>query len=119
MGINNMEHVSTSKIERAKKRIKNIKGFYSHLVVYLIINLIIILVMFDVKDMIRGYQTTSDFNTWFTLNTFSTAIIWGIGLFIHWLYVFGPSFRPFKKWEEKKIKEFIEREEETNRTKFN
>ncbi|MDT0554429.1 2TM domain-containing protein [Patiriisocius hiemis] len=119
MELDKMEDYNVAKIEKAKKRIKDIKGFYSHLAVYLVINLIIILVMFDVKDMVRGYQTMDDFNTWFTLNTFSTAILWGIGLFIHWLYVFGPSFKLFKKWEERKIKEFIEKEEETNRTKFN
>ncbi len=49
---------------------------------------------------------------------YSTWIFWGIGLFFHWLGVFGfQSLGLGKDWEEKKIKELMKREDK-RREKF-
>lgn len=79
---------------KAQKRVKDIKGFYSHLLVYCLVMPVIITV--NLK-FVPGFH-------WFWFS----ALGWGIGLFFHWLSVFG--FRLLglgKDWEERKIKEFM------------
>ena len=99
-----MEGFDNDKYERAKKRMEEIKGFYTHLVVYLIINTLLILAQMGV------------FTNWGNVGMptwayFTTPFFWGIGLAAHGLYVFQHKFRSFKNWEERKIKEYMEREE--------
>jgi hypothetical protein len=43
---------------------------------------------------------------------FTTPFFWGIGLLFHGLYVFQFKAGFFKKWEERKIREFMERDSE-------
>lgn len=80
---------------KAKKHVEEIKAFYIHLVIYLVINAGLAL--------LNIY--TSPGNYWF----FWPLIGWGIGLFFHALGVFGPSLFFGKKWEEKKIRKFMEK----------
>jgi 2TM domain len=44
------------------------------------------------------------------LRQFSTAFFWGIGLAAHGLSVFMPTMILGKDWEDKKIKELMEKE---------
>jgi len=90
-----------SKYENAFKRVKRIKGFYSHLLVYIVINIMIIIV--NVQSLDKG-------ETYISLKNFSTALFWGIGLAAHGLSVFGPNIVLGENWEEKKIKELMEKE---------
>ncbi|WP_396173764.1 2TM domain-containing protein [Flavobacterium sp.] len=96
-----MENFDEIKYQEAAKRVKKIKGFYTHLTVYIVINLAIILSKIDFgKD-----------SSWsFEMRNFSTAFFWGIGLVAHGLSVFMPSLIMGKDWEEKKIKELMEKE---------
>ena len=98
-----MEYLSEDqrKLERAKKKIEKIKGFYKHLAVYIIVNIVLLIV--HAINMEPG----EDFFTW---RTFMTAGFWGLGLFAHWLSVFGRNIFLSPDWEERKIKEFMERE---------
>jgi len=84
---------------RAQKRVKDIKGFYRHLLWYVIINIIIII------TIVAGYGW--DFSQIFTFNAYSTALFWGIGLLFHAIGVFGKNIIFSKKWEERKIKEYM------------
>ena len=97
---------------RAKKRVKAIKGFYIHLIVYVLTNIFI-------SGIIIFGLTESGYNLEDTLSNFgvySTWIFWGIGMFFHWLGVFGfKSFGLGSDWEEKKIKEFMDKEEQRNK----
>ncbi|WP_431242601.1 2TM domain-containing protein [Flavobacterium sp. P21] len=90
----------------AYRKVKRIKGFYSHLRVYIIVNAIIIITNLnrDVfgKDII--YNGLSDWHT------YSTAFYWGIALLIHAFSVFGPDIFFTKDWEQKKIQKFMEKE---------
>ena len=43
-------------------------------------------------------------------NTFSTALFWGIGLMAHGLSVFSRNMFFGSQWEERKIREFMEKE---------
>ncbi len=85
----------------AQKRVKDIKGFYVHLLVYLFVNIFLILVNTEFTR----------FGNWnLEMSNFYTALFWGIGLAAHWAGVFGPELFLGKKWEEKKIKELIEKD---------
>ena len=85
----------------AKKRVKEIKGFYIHLVVYLFVNIALLLARTNFNDVIN-------FNLDFS--NLSLAFFWGIGLAAHWAGIFGPGFFLGKEWEEKKIKELMEKD---------
>ena len=87
--------------ERAKKRVKQITGFYSHLLVYVVINLIVVVI--NIQQLKEG-------ESYFQWRNFFTLIFWGIGLFAHGLTVFMPTMVLGKNWEERKIKEFMEKE---------
>ncbi|SHF74639.1 2TM domain-containing protein [Flavobacterium segetis] len=89
------------KYENATKRVKKIKGFYSHVLVYIVINIMIFIV--NVQSLDKGESYVS-------FKNFSTAFFWGIGLAAHGLSVFGPNFVLGQNWEEKKIKELMEKE---------
>lgn len=92
---------------RAKKRVKDIKGFYSHLSVYIVINLF--LSGFIIYGLTSDGYDFLDAITHF--GTYSTALFWGIGLFFHWLGVFGFKGVLGKSWEDRKIKELMEEED--------
>lgn len=85
---------------RAQKKVKKLIGFYWHLASYVIVNLFIIAVI-----------VMSGGDLW-SFGTFSTAIFWGIGLVFHALGVFGPDIFFGSNWEERKIKELMEKDEQ-------
>ena len=89
------------KYQQALKRVKRIKGFYTHLMVYLVINIAIIL---------SNIGKTADGKWHFELHNLSTAFFWGIGLLAHGLSVFLPGFIMGKDWETRKIQELMEKE---------
>jgi H+/gluconate symporter-like permease len=96
---------NSEQYEYAKNRVKKLKGFYVHLSVYILINILIISGTF--------YDRPFTIDTFFSFETFSTAIFWGIGLIAHAASVFGKDLLFNKKWEEKKIQEFMKNEEKT------
>ena len=96
-----MENYDEIKYQEAAKRVKKIKGFYTHLTVYIVVNTMIIIV--NVQNLDEG-------ESFFKFKTFSTALFWGVGLAAHGLSVFLPSLIMGKDWEEKKIKELMEKE---------
>ncbi len=88
---------------RAKKKVETLKGFYGHLTVYILINTAMILVQANVFN-----SEKVDFTG---LGIYVTAFFWGIGLVSHALYVFfvlNVRNNFLKRWEEKKIKQFLE-----------
>ncbi|MCZ6594344.1 MAG: 2TM domain-containing protein [Bacteroidetes bacterium] len=101
-----MEDFDNDKYHRALKKMKDIKGFYSHLVVYLVVNLLLILAHMGIFT--HGFVNIDIASKSF----FMTPFFWGIGLFFHGLYVFQHKFRFFKDWEERKIKQYMEKDEE-------
>lgn len=80
---------------KAKKRVKDIKGFYIHFALYIATIPITIIV---------NLLFVPSFH-FFWLSIFG----WGVAIVLHWLTVFGFKNIGFgKDWEEKKIKEIIE-----------
>ena len=84
------------KYQKAKERVEAIKGFYIHLTVYVVVNLI----LFSINMIV------STDNLWFVWPLMG----WGIGFALHALFVFGfgPGFGA--DWEERKIREIMEKE---------
>lgn len=83
----------------AYKRVKRIKEFYVHLLVYILVNLFIL----GRKYFERG---NVDFFDW---DTFSRPIFWGIGIIAHASTVFSRDLIFGDNWEEKKIQEFMDK----------
>ena len=84
---------------RAKKKLEKLVGFYWHLAIYIIVNAFIMITI-----VYNSNQGFFDFGTW------ATAFFWGIGLFFHFIGVFGPDLMFGKKWEERKIQEMMEKD---------
>lgn len=84
----------------AKKRVDAEKGFYSHLTAFIIINSALLLLNIDF-----------DYVNWVRWNMLITPIFWGIGLLIHGLCVFGIKLHLFKNWEERKMKELMNKDD--------
>lgn len=88
---------------RAKKKLEKIVGFYWHLAAYVVVNIFLITMIIINSD--------PDESIW-NFGTFATAFFWGIGLVFHFLGVFGPNFLFGKNWEERKIKEFMDKDKQ-------
>lgn len=85
----------------AKKKVEKIKEFYGNLVSYIVVNIGLII--------INLY--TSPNHLWF----YWPLIWWGIGVIFHGLKTFEIFPSMGKDWEEKKIKEFMEKENENTK----
>ena len=97
----NYQNSEEAKYERAKKRVRAVSGFYKHLAVYIIVNTVLILIKYFKED--------KDF---YEFNTFSTAFFWGIGLAFHALGVFYNHVFFGKNWEDRKIREIMEKDKQ-------
>lgn len=84
---------------KAKKRVEEIKGFYSNLISYCIVIPFLIVI---------NYKTHWEFQ-WFWF----PAMGWGIGIVMHAFTTFGYG----KDWEERKIQEIL-REQKQNNSKW-
>ncbi|GGW40482.1 2TM domain-containing protein [Arenibacter certesii] len=98
------------KLERAKKHVAAVKGFYNHLFVYLFVNLGLILLYTGYRFINTGYYEVLEvgFKNWIDWNSLFTPLFWGIGLFFHGLSVYGSKPRFLRKWEERQIKKYRE-----------
>ncbi|HEX9151400.1 MAG TPA: 2TM domain-containing protein [Flavobacterium sp.] len=87
---------------KAKKKVEEIKGFYGNLVAYIVVNI----------GLVAINLLTSPEHLWF----YWPMLGWGIGVVFHGMKVF--NYMPFigKDWEEKKIKEFMDKEKENRET---
>ncbi|MRI00016.1 hypothetical protein GH721_05645 [Kriegella sp. EG-1] len=96
------------KLNRAKKRIAELKGFYWHLASYLGVNLFI-----SISKIIRNLAAGESFaEAFFDFGTFAIWIFWGIGLAFHAVKVFSLVSLFGKDWEEKQIQKYMQQEKE-------
>lgn len=80
---------------RAKKRVEQLKGFYIHVTVYVLVNIMLFVINLS----------SSAGDWWF----FYPLGGWGIGVLIHGISVFATG-NFGADWEERKIKEYMERD---------
>ena len=95
--INNQKDI---KYQQAAKRVKKLKGFYSHLIIYVLVN--ILLIFLNLQD-IKNEGTIWTWEIW------STPLFWGIGLAAHAFGVFSPFRFLGSDWEERKTKELMDK----------
>ena len=93
-----MDNLEQEKLKRAKKRVDEIKGFYIHFSIYLVINTFI---------LINLYQHTDNF---WQLSHFFTLFFWGLGLAFHAIKTFNWNLLFSKSWEERQIKKYMEKD---------
>jgi cell division protein FtsW (lipid II flippase) len=107
------EKSDRSKLVRARRRVAELKGFYTHLMVYIVINTLLVVV----KLVGTAYYGETFMGPFWHFSTFGVWLFWGIGLAFHAVKVF--SLNPIfgKEWEEKQIQKFIEKEK-NNTEKF-
>ncbi|WP_310994205.1 2TM domain-containing protein [Aequorivita marina] len=101
-----METKRSLKYLKAKKKVEALKSFYSHLVIYVVINVGVILMAANVFN-----AKAIDFSNW---TNYITAAFWGIGLIWHGIYVFFVMHVKnnfLARWEEKKIKQVLEKDQ--------
>lgn len=87
----------------AQKKVKSIKGFYVHFTVYVFVNTFLCIQIY--------LNSENNFWRW---ESFSTVLFWGIGIFAHGANVFGSNLLFGKNWEDRKIRELMEKEKKRN-----
>lgn len=99
---------NTVNLERAKKRVKELKGYYRHVVVFILVNgFLLVLRLGMLNGMLPdGFPTESYFYDWI----FGNLAIWGLILFVHTILVFRHKFTLFKNWEERQIQKYMQEE---------
>jgi 2TM domain len=94
-------YTEEQKYIRAKKKVKSIKGFYVHLMVYLLVNGFILVAKVISEG---GWEIFWDWQS------FNTPLFWGIGLAFHAFGVFGMDVILGRDWENEKIKELMNKD---------
>jgi hypothetical protein len=98
--------LSSEKYLRAKKRVEEIKQFYKHLSVYLVINFVFIgrRIYLDIKygdSVFEAFMDSSNYRFFFW---------WGVALIIHGILVFAKPNIFSRDWEKRKIDELMKKE---------
>ena len=91
-----MENNDEKRYKLAQQRVGDIKKFYSDLIGYVVVNVILFIIDF----------LTSPGDWWF----YWVTLIWGALLIGHAVKVFAFGGIGSKKWEEDKIKEMLDKE---------
>ena len=90
--------MNDEKYEKAKKRVKELKDFYTNLLSYAAVNVLLIIINF----------VTSPSELWF----YWVTIFWGIAVVLHASKVFVLKGKFLgEEWEERKTKEIMDKEE--------
>ncbi len=90
------EFIEDKRYQKAKERVEAIKGFYGNLIAYCIV----------IPFLIWLNNRTTDF-PWVVF----PALGWGFGLITHGMEAYGYNPLWGKSWEERKIKEFMEKDD--------
>lgn len=88
----------------AKRRVEELKKYYWHLIIYVVVNIFI-----SVNNSINYMDGGESFTQALThFSVYAIWIFWGIGIAFHTLRVFGFNLFFGKDWEERKIREFMD-----------
>ena len=94
--------------ERAEKRVKELKGFYRHMRVFIIINGLLYLLKSGVLHSVlpNGFPTEAYYFSWVDVN----IVVWLLILGVHTLYIFRAKLPFLKKWEDRQIQKYLDKE---------
>ncbi|MDC6389421.1 2TM domain-containing protein [Maribacter sp. PR1] len=99
-----------TKLKLAHKRLEELKGFYTHLTIYLVINTVLLILKF----IGNSYYGETFMGPVWHFSTFATWFFWGIGLFFHGMKVFYGRTLFSKNWEERQLQKFLKEDEKKN-----
>ncbi len=101
---NNQLDANSELYKKAKLRVEELKGYYTHLGIYFIVN--IFLFLLDV------FNDPSQW--WF----YWTTLGWGIGIAAHTFAIFGIAGMFGEKWENEQIEKYIQKNnsDQSNKT---
>jgi len=104
------EPTQAMRYKKAQKRVKELKGFYNHLKIFVIVNALLYLIKSGVLNswMPKGFPTESYYFDWVHTN----FIIWGLMILAHALILYRHKLPFLKKWEEKQIQKYMEKDRE-------
>jgi hypothetical protein len=85
-----------ARYQRAHQRVQELRSFYIHLIVYLIVNTGLLII-----DFVQDGE----------INWFYWALLgWGIGVAVHGFVTFAQGAWLGRDWEERKVRELMERD---------
>lgn len=87
--------------QRARARVQQLRGFYTHAAVYVFVNVILLIINLLISPT----------SLWF----YWPLLGWGIGVAAHAFSVYGAGGLWGKDWEERKIRDLMDRERERER----
>lgn len=87
----------------AKNKVKNVKVFYVHLIGYIILVMLLLYNLYIIDE----HNQYANFFTWFNLVIIAA---WSVFIFLHGWNVFKGRLFFKKDWEDKKVQEFLDRE---------
>ena len=107
-----MEDAKISAYRKAHLRVQKLKRFYKHLTVYVIVNVIVVFFGLRGIDLLntKTMEVDAYYVPWLLWNVLSVPILWGIGLLIHGVSVFRPTFGFIKNWEQRQLQKIMEEE---------
>ncbi len=99
----NLKYIESSgqqstEFNTAKRKVKKLKSFYSHLIVYVFCNIFFVIINYSNLEVGEGY---------FHWENFTILFFWGIGIAFHAIATFVPNFIFASDWEETKIQELM------------
>ncbi len=102
------DKMENSNYTEAAKRVKKLKNFYNSIPVYIVV----CLAYFAFCTGLFDDGAISSYIPWWS--PVIMASCWGMGLLIYYFYITRGSKieHKYKKWEQRKIKEYLEQEEE-------
>lgn len=95
-GVTQKTYIKDKRYQKAKERVEAIKGFYGNLLAYSIV----------IPFLIWLNMRSTDF-PWAIFPT----VFWGLGLISHGLEAYGINPLWGKRWEERKIREFMDKDD--------
>ncbi|MDP2685955.1 MAG: 2TM domain-containing protein [Aequorivita sp.] len=105
-----MDSSQNIKWKKAHKRVEALKGFYTHLAIYIIVNIAIFIVRGQIVEFFKNESPDKDFMEWVDWNVLIVPIFWGIGVLFHAANAFQYKLKFIKNWEQKQLEKFLEEE---------
>ena len=103
-----------SSYKRATNRIKELKGFYRYIKIFVVVNFLLFLIKTGALRPLlpEGFPMEHYYFYWMDLN----LLIWAMILMVHALFVFGNKLLWFTKWERQQIQKYLEMWEVKSKT---
>lgn len=102
-----MDYSENIKLRKAQKKVEILKGFYSHLLVYIVVNMALFVVRGHVLEFFQSESPDKNFIEWVDWNILIVPIFWGIGILFHAAKAFQYKLKFIKNWEEKQMEKFL------------